>query len=512
MSIARACGGAGALLAGVTWACAAPPEDGAGARVDAGGAGALVVSVEPEAPLDAVPRVLRVHVRAPGGAEGLEPDGFVLVRGELGAAHLSQLARGAPSKALRERMVPALAWAVGPSEVVLAPTEALALGEIHTVASGGPKLAVELVVASEDPVPLASLAWPPAGRSPHGEIGIWCGDAPLGVGPVRIALAPDDRGAWLLPGALAGGFADERCVRLELEAAGGAARDEPAAERLVPPLLFDAKGEAAVRLEPIALARGDGLAAAVPLGCGEALRFGPGCARVLDDRVEIAPPAVPVFWSMRVEWHAGSAQWSLASQAGRAFVLGGLPADTEVSFWIGTLDPSGAAASAWAHARTLPPMPHVVLNEVMANPLGPEPEQEWVELYNDGAVAAELEGYVLSDVGGASELPAATLAPGAFALVVEDGFDALSPFDTPAAPGTLLVRVGKLGKNGLSNQGEPLELRDAAGAVVSRFPPKPKPKAGHSVARIAPGAPDGDPASFARTETPTPGAANVLGP
>src|SRR5690606_40695464 len=40
-----------------------------------------------------------------------------------------------------------------------------------------------------------------------------------------------------------------------------------------------------------------------------------------------------------------------------------------------------------------------VLNEVLANPSGPEPQQEWVEILNAGNVAASLSGYRLKDSG-----------------------------------------------------------------------------------------------------------------
>ena len=159
--------------------------------------------------------------------------------------------------------------------------------------------------------------------------------------------------------------------------------------------------------------------------------------------------------------------------------------------------------------ETLPAMPHVIINEVLANAVGPEPEQEWLELYNDGAVSAELEGYVLIDIGGETPLPAAELPPGGFALVVNEDYDASSSYDVQPAPGTPLLRVAALGKGGLNNQGEPLELHDADGQVVSRFPAEPKPKAGVSIMRTAPSAPDANPSSFIRCpDEPTPGAAN----
>jgi hypothetical protein len=81
-------------------------------------------------------------------------------------------------------------------------------------------------------------------------------------------------------------------------------------------------------------------------------------------------------------------------------------------------------------------------------------------------------------------------------------------FDPPPAPGTLLLRVPKLGAGGLANSGEPLALLDGEGAEVSIFPSIPAKKAGKSVARRSPRAPDVLSSSFVLTE-PTPGHPNV---
>ena len=187
-----------------------------------------------------------------------------------------------------------------------------------------------------------------------------------------------------------------------------------------------------------------------------------------------------------------------------------LPVDSPIELDVAVADTAGTIRRSVLRTHTLPPMAHLVLNEVLANPNGPEPAQEWVELYNDGRAPAALAGCVLVDEGGYSVLPAATLAPGAFALLVNDDYDPASEFDPPPAPGTLLVRVPKLGSNGLSNSGERLELRDVTGAVTSSFPAAPGPEPGRSVMRIAPDAPDGLASSFALSPgAPTPGSANV---
>jgi hypothetical protein len=170
----------------------------------------------------------------------------------------------------------------------------------------------------------------------------------------------------------------------------------------------------------------------------------------------------------------------------------------------------GVSQMATPTIATAEPMAHVVINEVLANPIGEEPDQEWVELYNDGARAAFLADYRLIDIGGEVVLPALYLPPGGYALVVNDSFDADSPYDPRPDEHAIVLRVPSLGKNGLNNQGEPLELVRGPSQVVSRFPPEPKPKAGHSVVRLHPAALDELPTSFARSELPTPGAANVI--
>lgn len=136
-----------------------------------------------------------------------------------------------------------------------------------------------------------------------------------------------------------------------------------------------------------------------------------------------------------------------------------------------------------------------------------------MELFNSGTVPVTLENFVLRDLGGETALPEGeALAPGAFALIVNESFDETPSYDVPPAPGVQLVRVAKLGKNGLSNSGEPLELVHLLGQTVDAFPPSPKPKAGVSVGRARPDVVPGDDAGFARFETPTPGSANPAVP
>jgi hypothetical protein len=106
-------------------------------------------------------------------------------------------------------------------------------------------------------------------------------------------------------------------------------------------------------------------------------------------------------------------------------------------------------------------------------------------------------------------LPEAFLPPGAYALIVSQAYIAGDGVDPSPGAETLLVRVASLGQGGLSNEGERLVLRDAAGRILSVFPAL-KTKNGVSIARVAPDALDDDAASFAasRNGSATPGAPN----
>jgi hypothetical protein len=217
--------------------------------------------------------------------------------------------------------------------------------------------------------------------------------------------------------------------------------------------------------------------------------------------VIVAPPAAPLLWAV-----TGAGIDRVQVSSGEPFVVTGFQPNTAVALLVHVRDTAGALHTAPFAAFTAPPMPHVVLNEVLANALGAEPQQEWVEIYNDGTLAADLEGYRLVDAG-ETVLPSAVLPPGGFALLVNDEYDESTMADVPPAPGTLIVRVGNLGKNGLSNEGEWLELYDQHGTHLSAFPGVPKPQAGESVKRVHPQAPDGVESSFDRG-APTPGAVN----
>ncbi len=150
--------------------------------------------------------------------------------------------------------------------------------------------------------------------------------------------------------------------------------------------------------------------------------------------------------------------------------------------------------------RTLEPgdrSPRVAISEVLANPAGLEPAQEYVELINLSGAPVQLAGWSLDDNDdgiGREALPDAVLGPGQLAVVVGVKYSASSAADPPPAPDALLVRLaGTLGEAGLANSGELLTLRDPEGRLVSSWNgrlPAGKASNGRSVERVRPDACD----------------------
>jgi hypothetical protein len=153
-----------------------------------------------------------------------------------------------------------------------------------------------------------------------------------------------------------------------------------------------------------------------------------------------------------------------------AVPVGALPPASAATVVVRAVDRAGNAAEspplAWQTPAALPP---VAITEVLANPLGPEPAQEWVELRNLGADPVTLGGLAIADSRGADALPDASLGPGEYALVVTSAYDPAAGPDTPPRAGTQLVRVdGRIGADGLSNGGEPVRLL-SGDLVVSSY-------------------------------------------
>lgn len=458
-----------------------------------GSSGVIRVTPDPEAPLDAAPRVLRLRIEAPAA---LDPGRIALIRGDVGPSQLRRIGEADPSEALAGRILPALTWHDG-AALILAPTAALDPGGHYTLALGEPEVTVPIDVAAEDEAPLLRRVWPPADAPAIAAAAVWCADAPLPPFDGAARLDPGGPEGTFVAGAVPGG-SGARCLHFEARAPG-------AGDAWVPPPALRA-GDTLVRLDPGPLRAAGGDKPEVPLlSCEpDEIGFGPGCAQIADDRLFGRAPGVPLLWAV-----AGAGVDSvLTTGPSDPFTITGLPPATDVTLDVAAIDARGTLLRMLSTAVTTPPMPHVVLNEALANPTGPEPTCEWIEVVNDGSTPADLGLYLIHD-GAPTALPEAALLPGNYALIVNEDFDEQACGGPAVAKGAQILRVPHLGKNGLANAGEVITLRDGAGAVISSLPASPRPKAGKSLARLWPAAPDASASSFALAE-PSPGSANAF--
>jgi hypothetical protein len=184
----------------------------------------------------------------------------------------------------------------------------------------------------------------------------------------------------------------------------------------------------------------------------------------------------------------------------------------------GVVEGEGAGEVLWR--VELSPVAEVtgpVITEVLANPLGPEPAQEFVEVLNPGASPVDLGLLRLMDVDPAGledpsehgdPLPPGThLAPGAVALLVPESFATTGSDPTPAPDATIVRLDGSLARSGLRNSGgEPVFLVDAEHTVISSYLNLlGSLEEGMSAQRVDPRAPGSDPDNWIGGP-PTPGA------
>jgi len=135
-----------------------------------------------------------------------------------------------------------------------------------------------------------------------------------------------------------------------------------------------------------------------------------------------------------------------------------------------------------------------------------------VELTNDGAEAVNLDGFTIEDHGGSTALPPYRIEPGEYVVVANDAYVVDEGSDVPPAADATVLRVARLGKQGLANAGEQLQLRAPDGTVCSTFPAVAAKHPGVSIARRDPSSADGDPTAFGEHAPPgaSPGAPNQL--
>lgn len=446
------------------------------------------VSLESGDALEDAPLVPRLvidvssNARAAFGVEALE-----LFEGELSSHSHGQVVQGELPDSLLERRVPMLSWQARASELLAQPTEVLKPLHSYSLVAVGVGLLARLWVRAED-APVLTRVWP-APQSVGGAWGgVYCTEASVRLTTTSILLAPDAGTAELLPVETG---ADQHCLTMRVKSP--APVRVPAAE--VPGMVLD----------PAPLTGLPSDVTPLPIQCVEACTpLGPGCACPEDDRVVVRGPEAPVFWMLGGQMGA--------TKGGSSVVVSGLVPAAPLLLAGNLFDLSGRSEPVSASLMTQAPRPRLLINEVYANALGPEPEQEWVELVNAGTAPVALLGYVLEDAGGETPLPDSELRPGEFALVINDSYRAEPDRDVPFAATAKLLPVERLGKSGLANAGEALRLRAPEGQFVSRFPSTPPPKAGISVARRTLHANDDDADGFGLHAEPgaSPGAPNQL--
>ena len=223
-----------------------------------------------------------------------------------------------------------------------------------------------------------------------------------------------------------------------------------------------------------AVTAGDGMAAATGVigAFDSAASADVTPPRVVDFAVSLVGPCATVRFSTdeaasaAVVVRAATAERVIEAGVGQAAFdlavpLTGLAPGAPAEVVLRVTDRAGNQVETSAGSIDLPPdTPLLAITEVLANPAGPEPGQEFVELRNLGDVDLSLAGLRLEDAKGADVLPEATLAAGAYALIVPSTFDPGSPRDVPPRAGTLMIPVDtRLGSDGLSNSGEVVRLR-----------------------------------------------------
>lgn len=412
-----------------------------------------------------------------------------LFRGELSSYYEHALGRGDLPEALRERAVPLRFWRDA-ADCWLQPLTWLEPDETYTLGwSGRGALGSFEVQAGSEP--RASRLFPPAGSAKH-RVAVVCDmneDAPLTA--LSLSLEPGAVPLRAVPGV--GGVARPGCVTL-------------IAERDVSELAVSSPLVAGALVEPSGWLPATGGDVAAP-ACPGALHAG-GCLELEDDRLLVTPQSSDQLWLLEMPLAA-----AVPVAAGRrTTLLSDLAPETGIALSASVLSSDGALEHVTFEASTRAARRHLVLNEVLANPLGDEASGEWIELLNDSRQPSSLAGLWLEDASGRVALPDAVLAPGELVLLVARGFHP-STLDVAVPASVRSLELPSLGTRGLANGGEALLLAGPEG-VLSRFPQLPANHAGRSVARRSPEVADDDPQGFGEHGAPgaSPGALNRFDP
>jgi hypothetical protein len=245
-----------------------------------------------------------------------------------------------------------------------------------------------------------------------------------------------------------------------------------------------------------------------PLVSGFALTIAEGCVHAQFVTDEVAWPEIIITAG---DQGASLDPGEIGSKFDFSTHLPDLPFDVDAQAIARAVDRAGNSGDSSVLALHLPPkIPRLVITEVLGNPAGSEYTQEFVELKNLEAEPVSLAGMLIQDKTGSDVLPDLAVPAAGFALVVAATFVVDDGKDPVPRDGTVIVPVsGRIGADGLSNDGEPVRLVSGDGAVVSQYGGWVNTSStawnGMSVHRVSADACDQPSAWTSTPEVPTPG-------
>ncbi len=440
--------------------------------------------------LEDLPRVPRIVV---SGELPVPLEDIWLIAGDVSTASSNRIRQGDVPEIVEGNRVPLASW-MQEQERVLMPLQLLDAGQTYSLVVLGVGRLAEMAT-DDDPVAL----WRRMGIGPAraGGVVVYCLAKPpwaiqdLGTEPSLqlpdvVELGPG-RLLARVAGGIAGGVGESSCLSIHIP--------EGRTDPLLPPhrvagawfeptpLLVGKEVQESGPMEISLSVEGSSLWASVPEGL-----FG----FVVGETASEQSRRRLILWQ-----HDTPTRLS----------LGTLPAGVhrvEVA-WMG---PNGVASSREEAIVVAEETGQIVMTEVLANPLGPEPASEWVEVQNIGRAPVWLDEYSLEDNRSSRQLPPLLLEAGQYGVIVSEEYRPQKELDVVPDADAVPVVLSQLGHSGLLNSGEALQLTDTDGRVVSRIPALAT-SAGVSWARLHPLAPDVE-GSFAEHADPgsSPGSEN----
>ncbi len=162
----------------------------------------------------------------------------------------------------------------------------------------------------------------------------------------------------------------------------------------------------------------------------------------------------------------------------------------------------------------------LLISEVLYDPLGTEPNEEWIEVFNNTALPMELTGWTISDNLSTDVISPTVTIPAGGCMVIAASEDFYTNYPDFTG-GIVFIADGRIG-NGLGNTGDRLILKDGEGTAIDQMsygtdttifdPPCPAVSAGHSLERSPANVDTDTAADWIDQESPDPGSVTVSTP